>query len=174
VRDPAAASRWIIQRLGAGHDRDAFDCGVESLNTFLQRYAGQNERHGICQTYVAVLPDAARVQGYYALSAGSIAFDQVPEPLRKRLPKYPIPVAHLGRLAVDRQAQGQGLGELLLLDAFERIVRAAEAIGIHAVEVRAIDEPARGFYLKYGFVELCDDPLHLYLALATLRKLGLV
>jgi ribosomal protein S18 acetylase RimI-like enzyme len=84
-----------------------------------------------------------------------------------------VPVAHLGRLAVDRSAQGQGLGEHLLLDALWRIGRVERELGIHAVEVVAIDERARRFYVKYGFTELRDDPHHLFMAMKTVRKLGL-
>ena len=108
------------------------------------------------------------------MATGAVQFAEVPEELRKRLPKYPVPVAHLGRLAVDATAQGQRLGELLLMDALARIVGAADSIGIHAVEVVAIDENAIRFYLKYGFTALLDDPHHLYISIKTLRKLGLL
>ena len=82
-----------------------------------------------------------------------------------------MPVAHLGRLAVDAGAQGHGLGETLLMDALARVVGAADSIGIHAVEVVTIDEDAKRFYLKYGFTELLDDPHHLYISIKTLRDL---
>ena len=135
------------------------------------RYAGQNRKTGISRTYVAVRAGRSTVDGYYAVSAGAVAFQDIPEALRKRLPGYPVPVAHLGRLAVDASSQGQGLGELLLLDALARILRAADSIGIHAVEVVAIDDTAKRFYLKYGFTQLLDDPHHLYLSIKTLKKL---
>jgi len=113
------------------------------------------------------------VRGYYAIAAGSVTFEQFPSKQRKRLPKYPIPVALLGRLAVDSQFQGRGLGKLLLLDALAKILRTSDSIGIHAVEVKAIDEAAKQFYLKYGFVELTDDQRHLYLPISTIRRLDL-
>ena len=97
-------------------------------------------------------------------------FDEIPE---KRLPRYPIPVVHLGRLAVDMRYQGKGLGEFLLMDALRRTQLVSEQIGVYAVEVRAIDEAARQFYLKYGFTELKDDKLHLYLPISVIRKLSL-
>ena len=118
-------------------------------------------------------PGSHEVHGYYALSAGAVAFDHVPRDLRKRLPRYPVPVAHLGRLAVNRSAAGQGLGEHLLMDALARTLRAADEIGIHAVEVVAINDAARAYCLKYGFLALADDRHHLYLPIATVKKLDL-
>jgi ribosomal protein S18 acetylase RimI-like enzyme len=172
VPDPAEP-RWAIEKLRAEHDRSGFACGHESLDEFLRKYASQNERTGVSQTYVAVRPGDRLICGYYSVAAGSVEVESLPEDQRKRLPRYPVPVAHLGRLAVDVRSRGQGLGELLLMDALERIVRVAESIGVHAVEVIAIDERARGFYAKYGFVALRDDPRHLYLSLVQIRKLGL-
>lgn len=165
---------WVIEDLNSGRDRTAFNCGRESLDTFLKRYASQNQKAGVCRTYIALRPNESIVLGYHSISAGAVAFDDLPEAQRKRLPKYPVPVAHLGRLAVDRSVQGCGLGEFLLMDAFMRITAAADTIGIHAIEVVAIDESARRFYRRYGFVELLDDAHHLYISMKTIRKLGLV
>ncbi|MBI1370872.1 MAG: GNAT family N-acetyltransferase [Planctomycetes bacterium] len=166
------ASSWVIEKLHKRHDRAAFSCGVVELDDYLHRFAGQNEKTGISQHFVAVATAGdSRILGYYALSAGSVAFDLVPDELRKRLPRYPIPVAHIGRLAVDQSMQGQGLGEDLLIDALVRIVRIADELGIHAVEVVAINDSAQRFYLKYGFTPLADDERHLYLPLSAARKL---
>lgn len=166
---------WIIEKLDKWHDRAAFVCGVPELDEYLRRFAGQNERSGLSQHFVAVASAGdARILGYYALSAGSVAFELVPEELKNRLPRYPIPVAHIGRLAVDRSMQGRGLGEELLIDALARIARVGDEVGIHAVEVVAINDSARRFYLKYGFTPLYDDEQHLYLSMSVVRKLGLV
>jgi len=165
--------KWAIQKLSAGHDRAAFDCGKAPLNDFLQKYARQNQKQGISQTYVAVQPNTDKVDGYYTISSGAVEFASVPDDVRKGLPRYPVPVAHLGRLAVDKTVTGKGLGRLLLLDAMERIVRAADSIGIHAIEVWAKDDEAKSFYVKYGFVQLLDDQFHLYISIQTVRKLGL-
>lgn len=171
MADPA----WTIEKLSKGHDRKSFDCGVSGLNEYLRRFARQNEAAAISQHFVALdSPGSQEVNGYYALSAGAVAFDHVPPDLRKRLPRYPVPVAHLGRLAVDRSAAGHGLGEHLLMDALARTLRAADEIGIHAVEVVAINDAARAFYLKYGFQPLIDDRHHLYLPILTVKKLNLI
>jgi GNAT superfamily N-acetyltransferase len=171
VAEPREA--WDIEELRRDHDRSAFSCGHESLDDFIRKFAGQNQKTGVSRTFVAVTPGEKIVRGYFSVSAGAVALADVPEALTKRLPRYPVPVAHLGRLAVDRSARGRGLGSYLLVDALCRILIAAESIGMHAIEVVAIDDPARQFYLKYGFVEMKDDPHHLYLSIATVRALGL-
>ena len=166
-------THWLIEELGSDHDRSGFSCGQPSLDEFISRYASQNQKSGVSRTFVALRPGETIVRGYYSLAAGAVAFADLPEAQRKRLPRYPVPVAHLGRLAVDQSAQGQGLGSFLLIDSLRRIQLAADSIGIHAIEVVAIDAAAKRFYLKYGFVELQDDPHHLYISLKTVRKLGL-
>lgn len=164
---------WLIEELNAGHDRSGFFCGHDSLDQFLKQYAGQNQKSGISRTFVAIRPGMKVVCGYYSLAAGSVNFASLTEAQRKRLPRYPLPVIHLGRLAVDRDSQGKGLGEFLLIDAFARIAQVEESAGIHAVEVVAIDAAAKKFYLKYGFTELQDDPHHLFMPLKLIRKQGL-
>lgn len=166
-------TKWLIEELTSDHDRSDFSCGHPSLDEFISRYASQNQKSGVSRTFVALKPSEMIVRGYYSLAAGAVAFAELPETRRRRLPRYPVPVAHLGRLAVDQSAQGKGLGSFLLIDALRRIQVAADSIGIHAIEVVAIDDSAKRFYLKYGFVELKDDPHHLYISLKTVRKLGL-
>lgn len=164
--------QWRIDLLDARHVRQAFDCGEETLNTFLYAQAGQNARRDISRTYVALPPESDAVIGYYTLSSGSVAFANLPDVLAKRLPKYPIPTAHLGRLAVDRRYQGQGLGGILLVDALKRVRDTADRIGIHAVTVDAMNVKVKRFYEGFGFLPLLDDELHLFLPMATIRKLG--
>jgi ribosomal protein S18 acetylase RimI-like enzyme len=161
---------FVIEPLSTAHDRDAFDCGEPALNEYLKRYARQNHERGVGRTFVAVPAANRRVVGFYTLSAGSVAFSDAPERLRKRLPRYPIPVAHLGRLATCQSVQGRGLGEALLFDALGRTAKIADVLGIVAVEVRAKNDRARGFYEKYGFESLLDDGQHLYLPLATVKS----
>jgi GNAT superfamily N-acetyltransferase len=168
------ADPWQIEQLTTDHDRSTFSCGQPTLDDFLQRYAGQNQKTGVSRTYVATMPGEHVVRGYYSLSSGAVSFADLPDDLRKRLPRYPVPVAHLGRLAVDQTAKGRGLGEFLLLDALSRIAHVAQSIGIHAVEVVAVDDNAKQFYLKYGFTQLLDDPHHLYISLKTVQRLNLL
>lgn len=169
----ARPAPWSIEELGSDHNRTEFACGHQSLDNFLKQFASQNQKTGVSRTFVALKPGEKIVRGYYSLAAGSVQFQKLTEEQRKRLPKYPVPVAHLGRLAVDQSVQGQGLGAHLLVDALLRVSRAERELGIHAVEVVAIDDAAKRFYLKYGFAELADDPHHLYISMKTVRSLRL-
>ncbi|MFA7237207.1 MAG: GNAT family N-acetyltransferase [Phycisphaeraceae bacterium] len=164
-------SQWRIELLDTPHVREAFDCGEETLNTFLYTHAGQNARRDISRTYVALPLESDVVIGYYTLSSGSVSFSNLTEAMAKRLPKYPVPTAHLGRLAVDHHFQGQGLGGVLLVDALKRVRDMADRIGIHAVTVDALNVKAKRFYEGFGFLPLLDDELHLFLPMATIRKL---
>ena len=161
--------RFVIEKLSHRHDRSAFDCGVAELNDYLKKYSGQHERRGISRTYVAVEESETSALGYYSISSGAVAFDTVLD----NLPRYPVPIALIGRLAVDKGARGRGLGEMLLVHALRSAQRASEVVGIYGVVVDAWDEAARKFYLKYGFNELRDDRLHLYLSMKVIRQLKL-
>jgi GNAT superfamily N-acetyltransferase len=158
---------YHIEPLTARHDRDSFDCGEQSLNDFLKRFARQNAEKGLGRTFVAVLPETEKIFGYYTIASGAVKFETLPE----KLPRYPIPVAHLGRLAIDNAAKGQGLGKALLIDALRRINLVSAQLGIYAIEVYALNESAREFYLKFGFKPLIDDEFHLYLSIKSVQKL---
>jgi predicted N-acetyltransferase YhbS len=107
--------------------------------------------------------------GYYTLAAGAIAFEHIPPETFRRLPKHPVPVILLARLAVDQSVQGLRMGEGLLYDAQQRSLDLAAGVGVHALEVHAIDASSAEFYGKYGFSPLLDAPLHLYLPIATIE-----
>lgn len=166
-------SQWDIQKLDKSHDRASFDCGKPPLDEWLRRQAGQYERKGLSRTYVAVRKGHLAVLGYYAVSNHRVSYDVVPPEQAKGLPRVDVPVILLGRLAVDKTVQGQGLGALLLIDALRRANHVSQQIGVRAVEVDAIDDAAREFYMKYGFVSLEDDRRHLYLPMQVVRKLDL-
>ncbi len=116
---------------------------------------------------MAVKEDSPKIYGYYTLSSNSFGYEIVPE----NLPRYPVPVVHLGRLAVDKSAKRQGLGTALLANAFRRSVGIAEQLGIYAVEVYALNEQARKFYLDFGLTELKDDRFHLYIKIDKIKKI---
>jgi GNAT superfamily N-acetyltransferase len=160
-------AEWVIEALDRGHDRTQFRCGKAPLDTFLHSLVGQYEKRRLGRTYVAVRRGAKQVAGYYTLASGAVSFENLPPKAARKLPRHPVPVVLLARLAVDQSAQGHGLGRLLLVDALRRCLSLAGQLAIHAVEVDAIDESAQAFYAKYGFVALQDNPLHLYLPLAT-------
>jgi predicted GNAT family N-acyltransferase len=115
--------------------------------------------------------DNPAVRGYYALSNHTVGYDTLPKDQAKGLPNIDVPVVLLGKLAVDLSARGQHLGESLLVDALRRAEYLSKHIGIRAVEVDAIDDAAKRFYLKYGFVPLKDNPHHLFLSMQAIRTL---
>jgi GNAT superfamily N-acetyltransferase len=161
----------IITPLGKRHDRKTFDCGEASLELYLHRYANQDIRRRINRVFVASPPDEPqRVIGCYSLSAGSLAAADLPEKFRHRLPRYPVPVALLGRLAVDRSYQGQGLGAVLIADALQRIALAGQVMAVYAVMVDALNETAAEFYRQFGFIPLPSQPLKLFLPMDTVTK----
>jgi len=171
ANDPAAD--WVIERLGSQHDRTGFSCGQAALDDWLKLRAGQYEKKDLARTYVAVRPGNPTVLGYYAIATHRVAFEALAEDQAKGLPRIDVPVILLGRLAVDTSTQGQGLGGLLLIDALRRAQHLADQVGIRAVEVDAIDDAARDFYVRCGFTPLADAPRHLYLPMQVIRKLGL-
>jgi len=164
------SGKWVIERIAKEHDRASFDCGKPSLNEYLRKYARQNEEKHASRTYVAVEPGARKIIGYYAISSGSIAYKQLPPQHGKGLGKYPVPVVVLARLAVDSAYKGKGIGSCLVADALRRALSVSEQIGVRAVVVDALDAEARDFYRHMGFLELTDDPLHLFLPIETVLR----
>ena len=158
---------FVIEPLGARHDRAAFSCGEPALDNYLRRQASQDIRRRVAQVFVAVAEATRKIAGYYSLSAASFAKESLPAVMSKRLPHYPVPAAMLGRLAVDREQQGPGLGEMLLLDGIRRVLRASATIAVHAIVVDAKNERAAAFYRRYGFRAFACQPRRLFLPLET-------
>lgn len=162
----------IIAPLGKQHDRKTFDCGENSLNQYLHRYASQDIRRRVNRVFIASPPDAPQqVIGYYSLSAGSLDATALPEAFRRRLPKYPVPVVLLGRLAVAESRQGMGLGSILLADALQRIAQAIQVMAVYAVVVDALNDQAAEFYRQFGFISLPSQPLKLFLPMESVATL---
>ncbi len=166
-------SAVTVEPLGPGHDRAAFACGEPALDDWLRRQASQDVRRRVAQVFVATARPPEAILGFYSLSAASFARDDLPPDMSKRLPRYPVPAAILGRLAVARTSQGQGLGEFLLLDAMARVLRASEALAVHALIVDAKNDSAAQFYERYGFLSFAGQPRRLFLPLATIARLDL-
>lgn len=152
-------------------DYSKFDCGNVSLNAYIQKYVSQDEKKKLCRAYVLLNDANFKLLGYYTLSASSVQFENFPDNLKKHFPKYPIPVALIGRLAVDKLCQGQGIGGELLADALKCAVRIANEIGIVAVIVEAIDQSAVNFYQKMGFIPFLDSPFKLVLPINAIQQL---
>lgn len=149
------------------HQREEFDCGEEALNNYLQRYARQNHERNIARTFVAV-DETDRVLGYYSLASASIEFASLPAEVARRVPRYPVPAVRIARLAVDRSMHGKGLGGALLADALRRILTASSEVAVKVVLVDAKNDSAVAFYRHYGFMELNDSPMTLFLPIETI------
>jgi GNAT superfamily N-acetyltransferase len=152
--------------LSARHSIAGFDCGVASLNNWLQRRAAANQISGASRTFV--ICDGASVAGYYALASSAVAPAAAPGRFRRNMPD-PVPVVVLGRLAVATTHRGQGLGRALFQDAALRVTQAADAIGIRGMVVHALSDEARTFYLSLGMDESPLDPMTLMVTVSDLR-----
>jgi GNAT superfamily N-acetyltransferase len=180
VSDPKSR-RVRFEPLEKHHDRAAFSCVKHpSLDVFLKTQALQQAKKMYSATYVLVAEESPdTIIGYYSLSSTSVLLDRTPASLASRLPRFPdIPATLLARLAVDHQFQGQGYGSQLLIDALLGSYIGGKRIGSAAVIVDAIDDDAKRFYEKYGFVPFEDEPYQLYLPMqaveALLKQVGLV
>ena len=162
---------FVIQLLGKQHNRNGFDCGDAALNEFLQRQAGQQQRRGFGKNYVALADDGATVIGFVTVSAGQIATASLRA--QSKLPRHPAPILRIGRLAVDVRHQGKGTGQDLLAFALRLAVEFSQRVGLYAVVVAAKRDKAKAFYTKLGFITCIDNPLALYLPVATLEQAGI-
>lgn len=159
-----------IAKLSIEHDPSAFDCGHKALNTFTRLHALPGQRANISQTYVAVV--ALMIVGYHTLVVGDVAYDDAPERLAKGLPRHPVPIMLLVRLAVDQTWQGKGVGVALVADAMRRTLQVADIAGVRALLVHAKDEAAKSFYAHLGFEPFPGEPLVLYGLLKDLREMS--
>ncbi len=148
--------------LSDGHCIEGFSCGVQPLDEWLIRRAWNNQRTGASRTYVTAA--AGQVVGYYCLASGALTLGEAPGGIRRNMPD-PIPMAILGRLAVDQSWQGQGIGVALLRDAVERTQVASAILGIRGLLVHALSPTAGAFYARYGFIPSPTKPLTLVMSL---------
>lgn len=156
-----------FEKLTRSHNRQQFDCGEQSLNTYVQRYARQNAKKNLGETYV-LTNKSKDILGFYTISTASLDYEAYPQ--SANLPKYAISSALIGRLAVNKNYQGNGYGKLLLVDALKKISEIADEIGIHCITVDAKDENAKNFYKRFGFEELLDEKNHLYISLKKVQN----
>lgn len=162
-----SAASVRIEPLGTQHDRASFECTNETLERYLKERATQDIRRGLARLFVATPVDnPTRVLGFFTLSATAIVAADLPPEVAKRLPRYPIPAALIGRLAVDRRNAGRGLGGVLLMDAIEKAKIAARTIAITVIVVDPIDDTAQSFYAAFGFRGLQAPQRRMFLTLA--------
>ena len=169
-REPA----YKTSRIEDADAKSGFSCGKHALDDYFARHAVANDRAGIGRAYVLRraaddLPELPSVLGFYTLSMAAAESAQLAPALQAKLPKYPMPVALIGRLAIDRRATRRGLGEALLMDALRRVVDVASVLGCVGVVVDAKDEGAERFYTKYDFVTVTAEawPRRMFLPITT-------
>ena len=163
---------YITSPLSFSHNKKDFTCGKDLLDNYLHKQANQDIKRKISVCFV-LTDDNNNVKGYYTLSNDNIPQDQLPQKIKKNMPKSyaNLPTTLLGRLAVDVNYKGQGLGELLLLDALKRSFDiSSESIGSMAVVVDPIDNEAISFYEKYGFILLPDSD-KMFIPMKTIKEL---
>jgi ribosomal protein S18 acetylase RimI-like enzyme len=161
-----------LELLSRAHDRDGFDCGSEPLNTYLRQTARQHTERGISRTFVLVEQSAAEpksVAGYFTLNICQLRAEQLPAEVASRLPRE-VAGVKLGRLAVAKARQRQGLGRLLLVAAMKKFVEVFDSAGGIGLFVDAKDNAAKAYYERFGFVSLPDTALLLFLPLQTIRE----
>ncbi len=158
-----------IEPLTKDHELSEFDCGEESLNKYLKRFALQARSMGLARTFVAIEDNGNKVLGYYTRLPSSVVGESIPEARSRN----PVPVMLLGKLAVTNGLQRGGIGKQLLKHFLESVVAHAENEACFAVTVDALDQQANDYYAQFGFKEFQDEPLSLYLPMKIVRKLKL-
>ncbi|MGY8678556.1 GNAT family N-acetyltransferase [Bradyrhizobium sp. UFLA05-153] len=156
-----------IEKLDRTHAVEPFTCGQPELDRFLIRHALQAQQSNSSQTYVALA--GQDVIGFYTVVAGEVHHANAPERVVKGIPRHPIPLLVLARLAVHSSAQGRGIGAGLLLDALGRTLQVVDVVGIRALAVHAKDDQAAAFYRHFGFAPSPTDPRHLFMIIKDIR-----
>lgn len=161
---------WIFERLTKQHDRSKFSCGVDVLDDYLKRRVGQEQRRGVTFPYVLTRGDDPNVLAYYTLSATSVDLSDLPPAMAKQLGYPAAPAALIGRLAVDQSLQGQGAGQLVLVDALRRLA-ATDSMAIMLGVVDPKDDEAERFYAKLGFERFAGDDWRMFIPFKTIKNL---
>lgn len=160
------------------HDRAAFSCGVAQVDNYFQKTANKLSKADNVRLYVMVDP-AGTVIGFYALNAHAVHFADLPARFARTRPSHGnIPAAYISMIGRDTRFRGGGYGGDLLVDALRRIAVAADAIGVAVVMLDVLDcgdpgrvERRKALYESYGFQSLASNPLRMFMAVGTVRKL---
>lgn len=146
------------------HDRKSFDCGVDSLNTYLNNTARQHDNSDLSRTFVLTENESSdQILAYYSITTCHIYWDDIPENLQKDYPNNGISAALIGRLAVHKKEQRKGHGEFMVIDAIEKIIDSGSSVPHPAIVVDAIDDDAKRFYISFGFEEITPNSMRLFM-----------
>jgi ribosomal protein S18 acetylase RimI-like enzyme len=161
-----------IELLAKSHDRDGFDCGSEPLNLFLKQTARQHAERGISRTFVLVDEAAAApkpIVGFFSLNICQIKSESLRAPEAKKLPRD-VAGVRLGRLAVAKTYQRQGIGKTLLVAAMGKFIEIFNTVGGIGLFVDAKDQDAKHYYEQFGFVAMASNELELFLPVKTIQE----
>ncbi|BAY83828.1 GCN5-related N-acetyltransferase [Calothrix parasitica NIES-267] len=161
----------IVELLDKHHNRNSFDCGNEALNKFLKRIARQHIQKGISRTFVLVDTEQPEIIiSFFTLTLCEVRVEKLPPKFAKKYPSK-VPGVKLARLAVSELYQRQGIGEIMMIEAMKRALIVAENAGGIGLFVDAKDEAAKTYYSRYGFVNLEDAFLEMFLPLSTILQM---
>jgi GNAT superfamily N-acetyltransferase len=162
----------LTEPLDSKHNKENFSCGKNLLDNYFWKQAKQDVKRKLSACFVLVDKEANRISGYYTLSSNSISHNLIPDSFKKKLPKsyLSIPTILLGRLAIDKDYQGKGIGKILLIDSLKRCYDTSNSLGVFAVIVDPLDKEAERFYDKYGFIKLPDSE-KMFIPMKTINEL---
>jgi ribosomal protein S18 acetylase RimI-like enzyme len=161
-----------IELLAPSHDRDGFDCGSEPLNLFLKQTARQHAERGISRTFVLVDESAVTpkpILGFFALNICQVKSESLTPQEAKKLPRD-VSGVRLGRLAVSKAYQRQGIGNTLLVAAMGKFMEIFNTAGGIGLFVDAKDQDAKRYYEQFGFVSLPTNEMELFLPVKTIQE----
>ena len=163
---------YLTEPLDSKHDKENFSCGIKSVENRLWKEGAQGVKSQLSTCFEKDNKETEKISGYYTLSSSNISQNLIPDSFKKKLPKsyLSIPTILLGRLAIDKEFQGRGLGKILLIDALKRCCDTSESIGAYAVIVDPLDKEAEKFYEKYGFIKLPDSG-KMFIPIKTIKEL---
>jgi GNAT superfamily N-acetyltransferase len=164
--------RYLTEPLDSGHNKENFSCGKDLLDNYFWKQARQDVKRKLSACFVLVDKETNQISGYYTLSSNSISQSLMPESFKKKLPEsyLSVPTILLGRLAIDKNYQGKGIGKTLLIDSLKRCFDTSDTLGAFAVIVDPLDIEAERFYDKYGFIKLPDSK-KMFLPMKTIKDL---
>ncbi len=161
----------ITEELSKFHDRMSFFCGVPSLDGYLKQQVNQDISRFLTKCFVLPVRNSNTIKGYYTLSTFSIEYKDIPEEHRAKLPKSysKLPCVLLGRLAIDSDFKGKGIGKVLMIDAIKRSIGISKTVGLYAIVVEPLDENVKLFYQRFGFKNV-ENSDRMYLLVKTAIK----
>jgi GNAT superfamily N-acetyltransferase len=161
-----------IELLAKSHNRGGFDCGSEPLNLFLKQTARQHATRGISRTFVLVEESASEpkpIRGFFSLNLCQIKSESLSAEEARKLPRD-VSGIRLGRLAVAKEHQRQGIGKTLLIAAMGKFLEIFNTAGGIGLFVDAKDQDAKRYYEQFGFVPMPSNELELFLPVRTIQE----